>query len=299
MEGRPDDPVPMSEQTDDDLREEFTDALDSAAAALSDDGDLSEGEAADLRARVEQLANDVSAASVPHLLAAAGVDDGGDAEDDDGSGDEGEVSLTEALADADSTGVDSLRQLLDVAELGEDAPEDDREFTERLAAIVDADEIEGESEADDDGKVDDGGEADEGSEAGETDGAGGGGDTGDHDGSSDGDDDLVTFADVFSGAASLAKDWSDSRSQAAEDESSMDETDEEETPDADGEGEESEEEDEDGLFDPEDIKKRLSGDDEEESSGGRQSRRGRYSTVPSRRSDMGKSRRFSTVKGRK
>lgn len=283
----------MSEQTDDDLREEFTDALDSAAAALGDDGDLSEGEAADLRARIEQLASDVSAASVPDLLAAAGVDDGGDAEDDDGRGDEGEVSLTEALADADSTGVDSLRQLLDVAELGQDPPDDDREFTERLAAIVAADESEGESEADG------GGEADEGSEAGDTDGAGDGGDTGDGDGSSDGDDDLVTFADVFSGAASLAKDWSDSRSQAAEDESSMDETDEEETPDADGEGEEGEEEDEDGLFDPEAIKERLSGDEEEESSGGRQSRRGRYSTVPSRRSDMGKSRRFSTVKGRK
>lgn len=266
----------MSEQTDDDLREEFTDALDSAAAALSDDGDLSEAEAADLRARVEQLASDVSAASVPDLLAAAGVDDGGDAEDDDGSGDEWEVSLTEALADADSTGVDSLRQLLDVAELGEDAPEDDREFTERLAAIVDVDESEGESKADDGGEIAD------------TDGAGDGGDTGDGDGSSDGDDDLVTFADVFSGAASLAKDWSDSRTHSA------DETSE----DGEDEAERGSDED-DGLFDADEIKERLSSGDEEESSGGRRSRRGRYSTVPSRRSDMGKSRRFSTVKGRK
>lgn len=271
----------MSDQSDD-LREEFTDTLDDAAAALGD-GDLSAEETADLRERVERLADEVSESSVPDLLAAAGVDL---------DGDEDEASLADALAGSDSAGVDSLRKLLDVAELGEDAPADDREFTERLTAIVDADEASG---GDGEGDGDEGGETVDEEDTDES--------------AEEADDDQVTFADVFSGAASLAKDWSDSRSGVAEDEPRVDETDEEETPDADEEtdveDEESDdesEEDEDGLFDPEAIKERLSGDDEESDDGGRarRSRSGRYSTVPSRRSDMGKRRRrFSTVKGRK
>lgn len=269
----------MSDQSDD-LGEVFTDTLDDAAAALRD-GDPSAAEAAELRERVERLADDVADASVPDLLAAAGVD----VEDEDGA------SLSSALARADSDGVETLRKLLDVAELGEDAPEDDREFTERLAAIVDADEQAGgggEGDGDEGGRTVDEERTDE---------------------STEGEDDQVTVADVFSSAASLAKDWSDSRSRAAEDKPSVDETDEEETPEADeetdeddDETEESDEEDEDGLFDPEAIKERLTGDDEEADDGGRgrRSRSRRFSTVPSRRSDIGKPRRrFSTMKGRK
>lgn len=301
----------MSQTTNSDSADALNDRLESVHSLLSDrdDGELSEEDASNLREHVERI----SEASFEEMFAAAGFDG-----DDLGPGD-----VPRLLSKGSSEEVQTLRQLLDVSKLGEDAPANDEELADQLDGIFgDPGETAGDEDVDD---ADDGQDADLGeNDTSEVDPAEADADTGGDESSDGGDeveteegetsdesgetDDAVTFADVFSGAASLAKDWSSSGDSAAdeEDDADADET----VDDADDVGDEEAadeeaadgEEDDDSLFDTEDIKERLTGDDEDESSdsdGKRRSRRRRFSTVPSRRSDMGKSPRFSTVKARK
>lgn len=303
----------MSQTTNSDSADALNDRLESVHSLLSDrdDGELSEEDASKLREHVERI----SEASFEEMFAAAGFDG-----DDLGPGD-----VPRLLSEGSSEEVRTLRQLLDVSKLGEDAPADDEELADQLDGILGDDgDTAGDADGDDanDGEDADLGEDDvsevDPTEADADPGGDESSDGGDEDETEEGEtsdesgetDDAVTVADVFSGATSLAKDWSSSGGSAADEE---DDTDAEETVDdaddddvgdeeaADDE-EDDDEEDDDSLFDTEDLKERLAGDDEDESSdsdGKRRSRRRRFSTVPSRRSDMGKSRRFSTVKARK
>lgn len=285
----------MTETTEKDLTDSFAEALDSAAAALADDDEDErlDAEAADsLRARLADLSSDVDDASTSDLLAAAGVsaadvettDGDAGAEDEDGE----LTNLPRLLASADDETVGSIRTLLDLADLGEDAPEDDAAFTERLGAILDGadtaddagtaagdakqtDADAGEIDSDEEAVVD---ESDARSEDAEE---------------SDGQ---PTVADVVSKSVSFARDWSDARrGVVGDDEAEADAEDgESDADDAD--------EDDEGWFDFDDLTPEV--EEEGGRSGSQRGGRGtRFSTLPGRRSDMERAGRFSSIKGRK
>lgn len=278
----------MSSETETNLADAFAETLDSAEAALSADDEVegddrrddgTESEALDaLRERLADLSSDVDEASTSELLAAAGVSPNGVEGDEggDGSGDSlGPADLPHLLDSADDESVGTLQQLLDLAELGSDAPEDDAAFGERLREVLGDDgggteDVEG--APDDDGEETDGEETDTGESVEEEDG-------------------LPTVADVVSGSVSFARDWSDARKAVTGDDGS----------DGDGadDGDEADAED-DGWLDFDDFPELDEGvDGEDRDSGSRGGRQSRYSTLPGSRSDMGRATRFSSVKARK
>lgn len=275
----------MSSETETNLADAFADTLDSAESVLSadegDDRQDDESEALDtLRERLARLSSDVDEASTAELLEAAGVSPNGGGEGDegeDGSGDSlGPADLPRLLDSADDESVGTLRKLLDLAELGSDAPEDDAAFGERLREALGDDG--GESEDAEGAPADDDVEqrAEDETDAGET---------------ADEEDGLPTVADVVSGSVSFARDWSDARKAVTGDDGS----------DGDGadDGDEADDED-DGWLDFDDFPELDEGvDGEDRDSGSRGGRQSRYSTLPGSRSDMGRATRFSSVKARK
>lgn len=300
----------MTETTEKDLTDSFTEALDSAAAALADEDERLDAETADsLRAHLADLSSDVDDASVSDLLAAAGVS-AGDVETTDGDAgtedEDGELTnLPRLLASADDETVDSLRTLLDLADLGEDAPEDDAAFTERLDAILG-----------DAGTADDAGTAadDAKQTAGDTEETDSGGEEVDADAeeaavdesdarSEDADesDGQPTVADVVSKSVSFARDWRDARrGVVGDDEADADAEDGKSDADAeDGESDADDaDEDDEGWFDFDDLTPEV--EEEGGRSGSQRGGRGtRFSTLPGRRSDMERAGRFSSIKGRK
>jgi hypothetical protein len=243
----------MTRLVDLDLPDLFDAVLDSVATVLggggSDPDETVESDLLpDLREHLSVLADAVSDASVADLFDAAGLEDEFDGTD----------SLAAAIASTDADTLGPLRTLLDLADLGADAPADDDALLERLGEIVG--DVEG-ADADD--------AADSGTES--TD-------------DGDADDLLPTVADVFSGGSSMLADWLDSWSSDDEaeggDSSAADDDDDELldtdelVPDTDSDG---------GGT--------ATGQD------GRNTRR-RFSSVPSSRSPGGRSGRFSSIKGR-
>ena len=283
----------MTETPEKDLTDPFTEALDSAAAALTDADETLDAETADsLRARLADLSSDVDDASVSDLLAAAGVsaDDvetadgdeaGAEAEDDGGLTD-----LPRLLASADDETVDSIRTLLDLADLGEDAPEDDAAFTERLGAILDSADT-----ADDGGATADDGEQTD-ADAEEIDGDAEGAAVNESDARSEDaeeSDGLLTVSDVISGTISYARDLRDARQGVADSEGA----------DADAGDGESDDEDDGGWLDFDDLTPDVEEEEGRRAEGQRGGQGTRFSTMPGRRSDMGRASRFSSIKGRK
>lgn len=250
----------MSETTSDETA--LDDALDRMSDLLEDGTGDGDDDADDATAdTLRQEVERVREASLTELLGAAGFD----------TDEVGPTDVPRLLAGGDTGRVETLRKLLDVSELS--ASESDDELVDGL------DEVLGPTSSSGDDATDEESESTE----------------------KNGDDGSITVSDLFSGAASLAKGWSDTRRSASEDHAATEgngDGDADETGDADDA--------DDDLLDVDELKSHFSFDDDEdaaEAQGGSRgnpgSRGKRYSTVPKKRSDMGRSGRFSSMKSRK
>lgn len=275
----------MSDATVEELTDPFQEALDRAEAALDgrEDGEIPAEAAEEFRDSAEDVAAAVSEASMDSLLAASGM-----AEHEEVSA----VDVPEILSSADPESVQRLHRLLVVASLGDAWPDDDDELAGRLESITgdgpidgehsrditsllsdvlsigDGSEAEGESDAErSEGESEaDATEAD--SEAAETDSESTETDT-DSSGLPDVEGLLAELRGDVEGAAEKGKGLVGDADEEVEAEAAVEDGDE---------------------------------DDEDSGRGGRKrfgGSRGRFSTVPSSRGDMGKRKRFSTMKSRK
>ncbi|SFR49718.1 hypothetical protein [Halogeometricum limi] len=262
--------------TDTDLSAAFEDARTTAERVQADvDGESLPDDGADeLRESTERVATAVSEASLSELLSVAGFDDVPD--------DASPTDLPTVIRDADPEAIVRLRTLLQLADLGD--AWDELDETERVARLDDAVADEAESGGFDQlkeylGRLGGFGEDESAAESeGTEDGADETGDdvdeTGDDvdetgDDAGDGDDELLELQDHLGRLRQFLED--DSASADADAAESDDGADDEPAADADDER----------------PRQSTAG------SGGR------LSTVPGSRSDMGKSTRFSSIRGRK